>query len=123
MSVLVRKRQVEVISDMGGVPSQKAGNPEEGVSLGKEIIIQLGFGGWVPGLLCSLQVYPGGDGLSPRWLPGDFDEGIETTSVRRAGPMKLLVGRQRRGNEWGAWGSSADLRTVERMGPTELQQC
>lgn len=84
---------MEVISDTGGVPSQEAGNPEEGVSLGKEIIIQLGFGGWVPGLPCSLLVYPGGDGLSPRWLPGDFDEGIEKPSVRRAGPMKLLVDR------------------------------
>ena len=41
---------MEAISDMAGVPSHAAGNPEEGVSLGKEIIIRLRFGGWVPGL-------------------------------------------------------------------------
>lgn len=66
---------MEAISDMGGGPSHEAGDPEEGMSLGKEIIIQLGFGGWVPGLLCFLPVYPGGDESSPRWLPGDFGRG------------------------------------------------
>lgn len=71
------------------------------MSLGKEIIIQLGFEGGAPGLLCSLPVYLGGEELSPSWIPADF-AGDGDNKRSEGCPRKLLVGRQRSVNKWGA---------------------